>query len=93
MMVARSANKKSSSNNRRPFSPATPATPSVRPQATIPGAPSARPQDKPNVRYDQRPGARPLTKAELKAKDIYEATKEPEIVRLHALEDRKVCGT
>ena len=37
---------------------------------------------------DQREGSRALTRAELKAKEIYDATKEPEVVRVHAPEDR-----
>jgi hypothetical protein len=37
---------------------------------------------------DQREGSRALTRAELKAKEIYDATKEPTVVRLHAPEDR-----
>ena len=41
-----------------------------------------------NVRLDQREGARPLTRAEIKAKEIYDATKEPEVPRLHASADR-----
>ena len=41
-----------------------------------------------NVRLDQRDGARPLTRAEIKAKEIYDSTKEPEVPRLHASADR-----
>ena len=37
---------------------------------------------------DQREGSRPLTRAELKAKEIYDATREPAVVRIHAPEDR-----
>ena len=37
---------------------------------------------------DQRDGARSLTRAEIKAKEIYDATKEPEVPRLHASSDR-----
>ena len=41
---------------------------------------------------DQREGSRALTRAELKAKEIYDATKEPEVVRVHAPEDRIALG-
>ena len=41
-----------------------------------------------NVRLDQRDGARSLTRAEIKAKEIYDATKEPDVPRLHASSDR-----
>jgi hypothetical protein len=41
---------------------------------------------------DQREGSRALTRAELKAKEIYDATKEPEVVRVHAPEDRVALG-
>lgn len=33
-----------------------------------------------------------LTRAELKAKEIYDATKEPDVVRVHAPEDRVALG-
>ena len=41
---------------------------------------------------DQREGSRPLTRAELKAKEIYDATREPAVTRVHAPEDRVALG-
>jgi hypothetical protein len=45
------------------------------------------------VRLEQRDGARPLTRAEIKAKEIFDATKEPEVARLHATADRVPLAT
>ena len=49
-----------------------------------------QPKGKP---LDQREGSRALTRAEQKAKEIYDATKEPDVVRLHAPEDRVALST
>lgn len=40
------------------------------------------------TRLDQRKGARPLSKAELKVKDQFDALKEPQVERLHSPESR-----
>jgi hypothetical protein len=44
--------------------------------------------EKRNKPLDQREGSRPLTRAELKAKEIYDATRDPIVTRIHAPEDR-----
>lgn len=52
------------------------------------GGRGGRGGEKTNKPLDQREGSRPLTRAELKAKEIYDATRDPIVTRIHAPEDR-----